>query len=96
MHTNMRGHTGGFLSMGRGFPIFSSTKHNMNKQSSTETEILSVVDCMTAVIYTRYCLNSQGYDVLENILYQDNKSDILLENNGKDPISKVTKNINII
>ncbi len=27
VHANMRGHTGGALTMGQGFPIVSSTKH---------------------------------------------------------------------
>ena len=35
VHANMRGHTGGALTMGRGFPIASSTKHKINTRSST-------------------------------------------------------------
>ncbi len=35
VHPNMRGHTGGGLTMGRGFPILSSTKHKLNTRSST-------------------------------------------------------------
>ena len=31
----------------------------------------------------------------DNIVYQDNKSDIILEKNGKDSSSKRTKHINI-
>jgi hypothetical protein len=37
VHPNMRGHSGGGLSLGRGFPIVSSTKQNINTRSSTET-----------------------------------------------------------
>jgi hypothetical protein len=37
VHPNMRGHSGGGLSLGRGFPIVSSTKQKLNTQSSTET-----------------------------------------------------------
>ena len=37
----------------------------------------------------------QGYDVRENILYQDNQSAILLEKNGKASSSKRTKHVNI-
>ena len=39
-------------------------------------------------------MDTEGYDVFENIVYQDNRSDILLENNGKASISKRTKHIN--
>jgi hypothetical protein len=30
VHPNMRGHSGGGLSLGRGFPIVSSTKQKLN------------------------------------------------------------------
>ena len=36
----MRGHTGGGLSMGRGFTVVSSTKQKPNTKISTETEIV--------------------------------------------------------
>ena len=95
MNPNTRGHTGGGLSMGRGYPITSSTKKNLNTQSSTETDIVAVDDCMPAVLWNRYWLDSQGYDVFENIVYQDNKSAILLEYNGKASSSKRTKHTNM-
>jgi hypothetical protein len=37
----------------------------------------------------------QGYNVEENILFQDNRSAMLLEKNGKASSSKRTKHINI-
>ena len=95
VHPNMRGHTGGGLSMGRGFPIVNSTKQKLNTRSSTEAEIVGVDDCMPAVCWTRYFMEAQGYGVRENIVYQDNQSAILLEKNGKASSSKRTKHINI-
>ena len=95
VHPNMRGHTGGGLTMGRGFPIVTSTKQKLNTRSSTESEIVGVDDCMPAICWSRYFLDAQGYGVNENILYQDNKSAILLEKNGKASSSKRTKHINI-
>ena len=91
----MRGHTGGGTSMGRGFPITKSTKQKLNTRSSTESELVSVDDCMPAICWTRYFLLAQGYGVQENILYQDNQSAILLEKNGKASSSKRTKHIHI-
>jgi hypothetical protein len=35
VHPNMRGHSGGGLSLGRVFPIVSSTKQKLNTRSST-------------------------------------------------------------
>jgi hypothetical protein len=40
VHPNMQGHSGGGLSLGRGFPIVSSTKQKLNTRSSTESEIV--------------------------------------------------------
>jgi hypothetical protein len=95
VHPDMRGHTGGGLSMGRGFPIVTSTKHKINTRSSTETELVSVDDCMPAICWTRYFVQAQGREVRENIVYQDNRSAMLLEKNGKASSSKRTKHINI-
>ena len=95
VHPNMRGHTGGGLSMGRGFPISMSTKQKLNTRRSTESELVAVDDCMPAVLRTRYFMKAQGYDVRETIVYQDNQSAILLEKNGKASSSKRTKHINI-
>jgi hypothetical protein len=52
-------------------------------------------DFMPAICWTRYFMKAQGYNVQENILFQDNKSSILLEKNGKASRSKRMKNINI-
>ena len=93
VHPNMRGHTGGGLTMGTGFPITASTKQKLNTRSSTETEIVGIDDLMPAMLWTRLFLEAQVYGVTENIVYQDNKSAILL--NGKSSSGKRTKHINM-
>jgi hypothetical protein len=95
VHPNMRGHSGGGLTLGRGFPIVGSTKQKLNTRSSTESEIVGVDDFMPAICWTRYFLEAQGYNVQDNVLFQDNKSSILLEKNGKASSSKRTKHINV-
>ena len=40
-------------------------------------------------------MDAQGYDITENIMYQDNRSAILLESNWKMSISKRTKRIHV-
>jgi len=40
-------------------------------------------------------MKAQGFEVRDNILYQDNRSAILLEMNGRASSSKHTKHINI-
>jgi hypothetical protein len=79
VHPNMRGHTDGGLTMGRGFPITASTKQNLNTRSSTESELVGVDGMMPIIIWTCYFLLLQGYGIVENLLLQDNKSSILLE-----------------
>jgi hypothetical protein len=95
VHPNMRGHTGGGLTLGRGFPISASTKQKLNTRSSTESELVGVDDLMPAILWTRLFLEEQGYGVTENVVFQDNRSAILLEKNGKASSSKRTKHVNI-
>ena len=64
VHTNKREHTAGGVSMGREFPIVNSTKQKTETQRSTETGVVSVDDCIHVVLWTRYWLDAQGYDVL--------------------------------
>jgi hypothetical protein len=68
----------GDLSLGRGFPIVSSTKQKISTRSSTETEIVEDDDFMPAICWTQYFMKAQACGVKENVLFQDNKSYILL------------------
>jgi hypothetical protein len=95
VHPNMCGHTGGGMTMGRGFPISVSTKQKLNTKSSTESELVGIDDLMPIILWTCYFLLSQGYGVIENLLLQDNKSSILLERNRKASSGKRTRHINI-
>jgi hypothetical protein len=47
------------------------------------------------VLWTRYFLEAQGYATSESVVYQDNQSAILLENNGRASSSKRTRHLNI-
>jgi hypothetical protein len=95
VHPNMRGHSGEGLSLGQGFSIVSSTKQKLNTRSSTETVIVVADDFMSAICWNHSFIKAQGCGVRDNVLFQDNKSSILLENNGKALSSKRTKHINI-
>jgi hypothetical protein len=95
VHPKMCGHLGGGLFLGPGFPIVSSAKQKLNTRSSTETEIVGADNFMSAICWTRYFMKAQGCDVKDNVLFQDNKSSILLEKNGKASSIKRKKHINI-
>ncbi len=81
--------------MDRGFHIVSSTKQQLNTQSSTESELVGVDDMMPIVVWSWYFLMAQGYGVTQNLLLQDKKSSIPLERNGKASNGKRTRHINI-
>ena len=89
VHPNMRGHTGG------GLTISNLTKQKLNTRSSTETKIVGVDGYMLGVLWTRLFLEARDYGVKENIVFQDNKTAMLLENNGKASSGERTKHINM-
>ena len=95
IHQDMKGHTGGALTLVIGCPMVTSTKAKCNTRSSTISELVAVDDMMAQILWTRLFMKSQGINVSDNILYQDNKSAILLEKNGQGSTSKQTKHIEI-
>jgi hypothetical protein len=95
VHPDMRSHTGGAMSLGRGVIYGTSTRQKLNTKSSTEAELVGVNDVMPQVLWTRYFLEAQGFKVSDSIIYQDNQSAILLEKNGRASSSKRTRHVNI-
>ena len=95
VHQDCKSHTGGNFSMGEGTISGKSTKQKLNTKSSTEAELVGSDDVMPQLVWTNYFLDAQGYDVKETIMYQDNKSAILMKKNGKFSSSKRTKHINV-
>ena len=83
------------MTLGRGSPINMSTKQKINTRSSTEAELVGVNDAMSLILWVRMFLIEQGFDVTDNVVYQDNQSAILLENNGKQSSGKKTRHIEI-
>jgi hypothetical protein len=95
VHPDMKSHTGAMMSLGKGAAYSTSTRQKLNTTSSTEAELVAVADVMPQVLWTRYFLMAQGYKVTDNIILQDNKSAMLLENNGKRSSGKRTRHIDI-
>ena len=56
---------------------------------------MAVNDSMGQVLWTRHFLAAQGKHVLTTTIYQDNKSTILLAENGKTSSSKRTRHLDI-
>jgi hypothetical protein len=98
VHPDYKSHTGA-VSMsygdGDGAVQSNSRKQKLNTKSSTESELIGVDDVLVMILWTKLFLEEQGYDIKSNILYQDNKSAILLETNGKKSSGKRTRALNI-
>jgi hypothetical protein len=95
VHPNMRSHTGGTMSLGKGSLYSFSRKQRINTKSSTEAELVGVDDGMPLVIWTRNFLEAQGFNVRDNVVFQDNQSAILLEKNGKMSSGRRTRHLDI-
>ena len=95
VHHDMKSHTGGSLSLGRGAVYGTSTKQKINTTSSTEAETVGIHEVLPQIPWTRYFMEAQGYGIEDSIVYQDNQSAILLAKNGRGSSSKRTRHINI-
>ena len=94
-HENMKSHTGGAVSLGRGMVISKSSKQKLVTKSSTEAELVGASDFLPNTIWTKYFLRYQGYEVEDNIYYQDNESALKIEKNGKQSMGQRSKHIDI-
>ena len=54
VHADMRSHTGGAMSLGKGIIYGALTHQKLNTKSSTEAELIGVDDLMPQILWTRY------------------------------------------
>ncbi len=92
----MRSHTVATISLGKGSVYSISTKQKINTKSSTEAELVGVDDGMPLVVWTRKFLISQGFQVTDNVIYQDNQGATLLERNGRSSTGRHIRHIEIM
>jgi hypothetical protein len=95
VHPDMKSHTGGVISFGRGGLICKSMKHKSNVKSSTEAETVGASDYLPHTIWAMLFLEAQGYPVNESFLEQDNESAIKMEKNGRLSAGPRSRHINI-
>ena len=91
----MKSHTGGLLSLGKGAVFATSKKQKLNTKSSTEAELVAIDDLMPQILWTRYFLHGQGFNVRVNIIFQDNLSAMKLAKNGRASTGKRIRHFNI-
>ncbi|CAJ1960243.1 unnamed protein product [Cylindrotheca closterium] len=95
VYLDFKSHTGGTLSFKGGAAQVMLKKQKLNSRSSTEAELIAVDDVVTMILWTKLFMEWQGYPIKKNILYQDNKSAVLLEENGRKSAGKRSRAINI-
>ena len=64
-----------------------------NTKSSTETELILFANKLADSIWMQYFGECQGYNIDEYVVFQDNRSALLLKKNGRVSSSKHTKHI---
>ena len=94
-HDNMRSHMGGAISMGYGVVACKSAMEKINVKSSTEAELVGLAEYLPYNIWLLMFLKHQGYGIKHNTIYQDNKSAILMEKNGRNSCTGNSRHINI-
>jgi hypothetical protein len=95
IHHDMRGHTGGVISMGHGVFHSKSSKQKLNTKSSTESEVVGASDYIPRTLWAKRFLEYQGFNLKRNIFYQDNKSAMKIEKNGRQSCGEKSRHINI-
>ena len=98
VYPDFKSHTGATLLFGGlsiGSVVSVSRKQKRNAKSSTQAELALIL--WTILLWTMLFIEAQGYLIWIdcNILYQDNKSAISLQQNNKKCSSKRTRHLNI-
>jgi len=95
VHQDMKSHTGGVISFGRGAVMSKSSKQKLNTKSSTEAELVGASDYLSYPIWAKKFLEAQSYSMKRNIFYQDNQSTIRFAKNGRKSCGPNSRHIDI-
>jgi len=95
IHPDMKSHMGVLMLIGKGCTYMASSKQKLNTKSSTEAELVVIDVAMGQILWTRHFLAAQGIHVSTTTIYQDNKSKILLSENGRLSSGKRTWHLNV-
>ena len=93
VHDDMKSHTSGTISFGRGALMPTSEKHKLSAKSSAEAEVAGASDFLPKNTRAKNFLAEQGHNLSTNILYQDNQSAIKLEASGRAPAGRQSRHV---
>jgi len=94
VHDNAKSRTGVVITLGGGAVYSKTGMQKIVTKSSTEAEIVGLSDGASQIIWTRYFLLAQGYELSPAVINQDNLSAIHLIEQGK-PTSERSRHIHI-
>ena len=83
------------MSLGTGVIHTRSTKQKLNTKSSTEADVVGTSDYMPYNIWLRNFMKVQGYELKDNVIFQDNKSAIKMGTNGRRSSTGNSRHIHI-
>ena len=92
---DMKSQTGGAMSMGLGVLHAKCSKQKLNVKSSTEAELVGASEYLPYNLWLIMFMSKQGYEIKDNLLYQDNQSAILMLKNGRNSCAGNSRHINI-
>ena len=95
VHPDLKIHTGGCVSFVYGIVHCKSSKKDIKTKSSTEAKLVGVSDYLPYNIWICLFVGAQGYDIKQNILFQDNQSAINMEKNRKKSCTWNSRHIDI-
>ena len=81
--------------MGLGTLHCKSSKQKLNTRSSTESELVGVSEYLPYDIWQVNFYKEEEYDILKNIVFQDNQSAIKMEINGRNSCTGNSRHIDI-
>jgi len=93
-HGDYRGHTGIYITLGKGAIQAISTKQPINTKSSAESELVAASDGATPAINVLNIIKCQGIQVRTLTIEQDNKSTLAMIANGR-AVGPTSRHINI-
>jgi len=95
VYPDMWSHTGVDISLGKGLLTPHQTSKNPNTKSSREAKLVAIEDAMVQVLWTKHFLAAQCECVPTTNIYQNNKSTIMMAENGKQSSSQHTRHLNV-
>ena len=93
VHEDMKSHTSGVITFGRGGIACKSAKQKLVTKSSTEAELVGASDYLPSTLWVQHFLQAQGFPHVTSYFEQDTQSAI--ERNGRASAGQRSRHINI-